>query len=193
MSAECPSCGSTNTKKAKVVRDEGTSDGSAAGVGVGSGGLGVGIGKTRSRTRLAKTAEAPEEAFGLYGFIQGILFLGMLVLAFFAGAFVTEKYEIVLGVLAGLAVLIAGVFLLKYLAAVIALLLMVILGVFAAMYLGDNYSYWVGAPVGLIVAGIGLSMTWENIKNVLADDAGRTWEAYQRTWMCMACGEKWEE
>jgi hypothetical protein len=189
----CPSCGSTNTKKAKVVRDEGTSAGSLAGVGVGSGGIGIGGAKTRSQTRLAEAAETPEDAFGLYGFIQGTMHLVNFVAAFFVGAFVTEVYEIVLGVLAGLVFLIVGVFLVKYLAAVFALVLMVALGILAAAYLGDNYSYWIGGPVGLIVAGIGLSMTWGNIKNVLADEAGKTREAYERTWMCMTCGEKWED
>lgn len=61
---DCPSCGSSDTRKASVVYEQGTATtrGTIAGVGVGSSGVGVGVGRTKgdSSTISADINKPPE-------------------------------------------------------------------------------------------------------------------------------------
>jgi hypothetical protein len=189
---ECPECGSDDTKKAKAVVAQGSETGKFGGVGVGAGGLGIGGGVSSSETKLAKIAEKEDEPFGLMGFFTGVLFLGALVLSIGIGAAVTQKYEIVVGILSGVVSLGIMAVLVHYIAALLALLFTAFVVLLFATYLAEEYSWWVGGPVGGVLAFILLSMAWGNIKNVWADlfsDASA--KEYEKTWICLTCNHRW--
>jgi len=189
---ECPECGSADTKKARAVRDAGISKGRFAGIGIGGGGLGLGGGGSSSVTKLAESAEQREETFGLMGWFTGFLFLVGIGLSIWIGVMVTEKYEILAGILAGVIGLVIMTYLIQLIAAVLAIIFTATIVLIIASYVGEEYSWWVGGPLGIFLAIGLLSMTWENIKNHFADFFGdASNKEYAKTWICLSCSNRW--
>ncbi len=77
------------------------------------------------------------------GFFTGVLFLGALVLSIGIGAAVTQKYEIVVGILSGVVSLGIMAVLVHYIAALLALLFTAFVVLLFATYLAEEYSWWV--------------------------------------------------
>lgn len=186
----CPECGSNDTKKAKQVVAEGTSSSSGVGVGLGAGGLGVGLGTGRTKSRLAEGAKQ-EDGGGclpsLIAFIGYALVLGLSVVVW---NLVNDRLEWIAATISAIVFFGLGAWIMNYIAAVLTMLIMLGLAVWLSVYVADNYSWWVGAPVGLFALIIAYFMAVDSIKSFFAEMSGANDEEYRKTWMCMSCGSR---
>ena len=105
---------------------------------------------------------------------------------------VAERYEILAGIIAGIVSLGLMSWLLPILAAILAMTFAAAIVMGIAAYVGEEYSWWVGGPLGIILAIGALSATWENIKNVFADFYHSAADKeYKKTWVCLTCSNRW--
>lgn len=114
----------------------------------------------------------------------------MLGLSVVAWTQVNESYEWIAATISALVVFVIGVLVMNYIAAILTMLIMLGLAVWLSVYVAENYTWWVGAPVGAFVLFVAYFMAMDSIKSFFAEMSGDNDEEYRKTWMCLSCGTR---